>query len=97
MAPSQRPSCRLLLSLHRKCQCIAVHDAAHAGVDVIAAALPQLATRPCCLGAGKSCIVDRYIMGAFEQDVQNTVGTAFAAKRVRTNPCHAQCYIVLSS
>ena len=33
--------------------------------------------------AGKSCLLDRYVTGAFEADAKNTVGTAFAAKRVR--------------
>lgn len=27
--------------------------------------------------------MDRYVTGAFEADVKNTVGSAFAAKRVR--------------
>ena len=35
--------------------------------------------------AGKSCLLDRYVTVAFETDVKNTVGSAFAAKRVRAS------------
>lgn len=31
---------------------------------------------------GKSCLVDRYINGAFEATQKNTIGAAFAAKKV---------------
>mmetsp|Transcript_33986 Transcript_33986/g.85605 ORF Transcript_33986/g.85605 Transcript_33986/m.85605 type:complete len:126 (+) Transcript_33986:658-1035(+) len=39
-----------------------------------------------CLGqqnVGKSCLVDRYINSTFDSQQKNTIGAAFAAKRVK--------------
>ncbi|CAG9465245.1 unnamed protein product [Pedinophyceae sp. YPF-701] len=34
---------------------------------------------------GKSCLVDRYVNSAFDEKQKNTIGAAFAAKRVQTS------------
>ena len=36
----------------------------------------------CSTPAGKSCLLDRYITGIFEGQAKNTIGAAFAAKKV---------------
>lgn len=34
-------------------------------------------------GVGKTCLLDRYVNNSFEQSPKNTIGAAFAAKKVR--------------
>ena len=40
--------------------------------------------QPSAITAGKSCLLDRYVTGIFERQPKNTIGAAFAAKKVRS-------------